>query len=99
MERIDCFQNMSLEAGELVILAFVSLVASKCQSLILLRKALEYFYVHITIITYSYLEVKKKKKRKRRFIHTDPCQMKDLQTYKDVAAISSFGIAFLDHHS
>ena len=99
MERIDCFQNMPLEAHELVVLAFVSLVAKKCQRLILVRKAFEYFYVSITIITYSYLEVKKKKKRKRRFIHTDPCQMKDLQTYKDFAAISFFGIAFLDHHS
>ena len=60
-ERIDHLRNMLLKAGQLIILGFVNLVASKCQRLILLRKAFEYFNVNVTIITCLYLEVEKEK--------------------------------------
>ena len=60
-ERIDHFRNMLLEAGQLIILGFVNLVASKYQRMTLLRKAFEYFNVNITIITCSYLEIEKEK--------------------------------------
>lgn len=48
---------MLLKAHQLIVLAFVSLVTSKCQRLILLRKSSEYFHVNITIKICSHLNV------------------------------------------
>uniref|UniRef100_A0A671DVS5 Protein MIX23 n=1 Tax=Rhinolophus ferrumequinum TaxID=59479 RepID=A0A671DVS5_RHIFE len=58
----DHFGNMLLKARQLIFLAFVSLVTSKCQRLSLLRKRFEYFHVNISVVTHSDLKDKKKKK-------------------------------------
>lgn len=48
---------MLLKARQLIFLAFVSLVTSKCQRLSLLRKRFEYFHVNISVVTHSDLNV------------------------------------------
>ena len=85
---------MLLKAGQLIILGFVNLVATKLQRLILVRKTFKYFYVNVAITTYMNL---KGKKRKRNFSHMGLCQVKDPQTQKDFGAKCWFGIAFLEH--
>lgn len=85
----DHFGNMLLKACDLIVLAFVSLVSSKCQSRILLRKAFEYFHVNITIITYSHLKDKQRKKNEKE-IHSDASMPRE---------ISFSGTVFLDQNS
>lgn len=49
--------TVPLKAFQLIVLAFVCLVTSEFQRLLLLRKRFEYFYVNITIMTYPHLDV------------------------------------------